>query len=104
MNRITALPAGVPELLALPLLRSLDLSVNGLERILPGSFIQLPNLRKLNLGFNALRLIEEGTFDGLSRLEQLDLRCIFIETFSMSSRFHQLMLNNSTHFISDITD
>lgn len=74
MNRMVILPAISSQDLDLPLLRSLDLSANGIERILPGSLTDLPNLRKLNFGYNSLRLIEEGAFEGLSRLEQLDLR------------------------------
>ncbi|XP_076229716.1 artichoke isoform X1 [Nomia melanderi] len=74
MNRIVVLPAMSSQDLALPVLRSLDLSANGIERISPGTLADLPNLRKLNMGYNALRIIEDGTFDGLSRLEQLDLK------------------------------
>ncbi|XP_076285325.1 artichoke isoform X2 [Lasioglossum baleicum] len=74
MNRIVVLPAVSSQDLALPVLRSLDLSANGIERISPGSLTDLPNLRKLNLGYNSLRIVEDGTFDGLSRLEQLDLK------------------------------
>ncbi|EFN75540.1 Insulin-like growth factor-binding protein complex acid labile chain [Harpegnathos saltator] len=74
MNRIVALPVVSSQDLALPALRSLDLSANGIERIPPGTLADLPNLRRLNLGYNALRLLEDGVFDGLGRLEQLDLR------------------------------
>ncbi|XP_076763991.1 artichoke [Xylocopa sonorina] len=74
MNRIVVLPAVSSPDLDLPVLRSLDLSANGIERILPGALSNLPNLRKLNLGYNSLRLLEDGAFDALSRLEQLDLR------------------------------
>ncbi|XP_071638826.1 uncharacterized protein Atk isoform X1 [Temnothorax longispinosus] len=74
-NRIVALPTVSSQDLALPALRSLDLSSNGIERILPGALADLPNLRKLNLGYNALRLLDDGVFDGLTGLEQLDLRC-----------------------------
>ncbi|XP_076648214.1 artichoke [Halictus rubicundus] len=74
MNRIVVLPDVSSQDLALPVLRSLDLSANGIERVSPGSLTDLPNLRKLNLGYNSLRIIEDGTFDGLSRLEQLDLK------------------------------
>ncbi|CAK9812555.1 Protein artichoke [Anthophora plagiata] len=74
MNRIVALPAVSSQDLDLPVLRSLDLSANGIERMSPGSLTDLPNLRKLNFGYNSLRLLEDGAFDGLSRLEQLDLR------------------------------
>ncbi|XP_026667034.1 protein artichoke [Ceratina calcarata] len=74
MNRIVALPAVSSQDLDLPVLRSLDLSANGIERILPGSLADLPNLRKLNFGYNSLRILEDGAFDNLSRLEQLDLR------------------------------
>ncbi|KAG7189218.1 hypothetical protein KM043_008781 [Ampulex compressa] len=74
MNRIVALSNPSSQDLALSVLRSLDLSANGIERIPPGSLADLPNLRKLNLGYNSLRLAEDGVFDGLTRLEQLDLR------------------------------
>ncbi|XP_076544303.1 artichoke [Osmia lignaria lignaria] len=74
MNRIVVLPALSSQDLDLPVLRSLDLSANGIERIPPGSLADLPNLRKLNFGYNSLRILEDGAFDGLSRLEQLDLR------------------------------
>ncbi|KAI4484631.1 hypothetical protein M0804_007197 [Polistes exclamans] len=74
MNRIVALPSIASQDLALPVLRKLDLSANGIERIPPGALNELANLRKLILGYNALRVIEDGTFDGLSKLEQLDLR------------------------------
>ncbi|XP_071578796.1 uncharacterized protein Atk [Temnothorax nylanderi] len=74
-NRIVALPTVSSQDLALPALRSLDLSSNGIERIPPGALADLPNLRKLNLGYNALRLLDDGVFDGLTGLEQLDLRC-----------------------------
>ncbi|XP_017788728.1 PREDICTED: chaoptin [Habropoda laboriosa] len=74
MNRIVVLPAVSSQDLDLPVLRSLDLSANGIERLSPGSLTDLPNLRKLNFGYNSLRLLEDGSFDGLSRLEQLDLR------------------------------
>ncbi|XP_076678835.1 artichoke [Andrena cerasifolii] len=74
MNRIVVLPAVSSQDLALPVLRSLDLSANGIERMPPGSLTDLPNLRKLNIGYNSLRIVEDGVFDGLSRLEQLDLR------------------------------
>ncbi|XP_076240346.1 artichoke [Calliopsis andreniformis] len=74
MNRIVVLPVVSSQDLALPLLRSLDLSANGIERIAPGSLIHLPNLKKLHVGYNSLRILEDGVFDGLSRLEQLDLR------------------------------
>ncbi|XP_025075360.1 protein artichoke [Pogonomyrmex barbatus] len=74
-NRIVALPVVSSQDLALPALRSLDLSSNGIERILPGTLADLPNLTKLNLGYNALRLLDDGVFDGLTRLEQLDLKC-----------------------------
>ncbi|XP_078033298.1 artichoke [Augochlora pura] len=74
MNRIVVLPVVSSQDLALPVLRSLDLSANGIERISPGTLTDLPNMRKLNLGYNSLRIIEDGTFDGLSRLEQLDLK------------------------------
>ncbi|XP_011690690.1 PREDICTED: slit homolog 1 protein [Wasmannia auropunctata] len=74
-NRIVALPTVSSQDLALPALRSLDLSSNGIERILPGTLVDLPNLKKLNLGYNTLRLLDDGVFDGLAGLEQLDLRC-----------------------------
>ncbi|XP_043497596.1 protein artichoke-like [Polistes fuscatus] len=74
MNRIVALPSIASQDLALPVLRKLDLSANGIERIPPGALNELANLRKLILGYNALRVIEDGTFDGLSKLEHLDLR------------------------------
>ncbi|XP_024937817.1 protein artichoke isoform X2 [Cephus cinctus] len=74
MNRILVLPPTTSPDLALPVLKSLDISANGIERISPGSLNGLSNLRKLNFGYNSLRLLEDGTFDGLSRLEQLDLR------------------------------
>ncbi|XP_043675123.1 protein artichoke [Vespula pensylvanica] len=74
MNRIVALPSIASQDLALPVLRKLDLSANGIERIPPGALNELTDLRKLILGYNALRVIEDGTFDGLSKLEQLDLR------------------------------
>ncbi|XP_014484639.1 PREDICTED: chaoptin [Dinoponera quadriceps] len=74
MNRIVSLPVVSSQDLALPALRSLDFSANGIERIPPGTLADLPNLRRLNLGYNALRLLDDGVFDGLSRLEQLDLR------------------------------
>ncbi|XP_077257445.1 artichoke [Temnothorax americanus] len=74
-NRIVTLPTVSSQDLALPALRSLDLSSNGIERIPPGVLADLPNLRKLNLGYNALRLLDDGVFDGLTGLEQLDLRC-----------------------------
>ncbi|XP_076388834.1 artichoke isoform X2 [Megachile rotundata] len=74
MNRIIVLPDISSQDLDLPVLRSLDLSANGIERIPPGSLADLPNLRKLNVGFNSLRILEDGAFDGLSRLEQLDLK------------------------------
>ncbi|XP_023244888.1 protein artichoke [Copidosoma floridanum] len=75
MNRIIALPVSLSSgSLALPLLRTLDLSANGIEHLPIGALSGLPSLRKLNLGFNALAAIEEGSFDGLGRLEQLDLK------------------------------
>ncbi|XP_054003277.1 protein artichoke [Hylaeus anthracinus] len=74
MNRIVVLPSVTSQDLALPVLRSLDLSANGIERIPPGSLSNLSSLRKLNLGYNSLRILEDGVFDGLSRLEQLDLK------------------------------
>ncbi|XP_058809190.1 protein artichoke [Phymastichus coffea] len=75
MNRIVALPLTVTsDSLALPLLRSLDLSANGIEHIPPAALSGLPSLRKLNLGFNALTVVEDGCFEGLGRLEQLDLK------------------------------
>ncbi|XP_076624270.1 artichoke [Colletes latitarsis] len=74
MNRIVVLPAASSQDLALPVLRSLDLSANGIERIPPGSLADLLSLRKLTFGYNSLRILEDGVFDGLSRLEQLDLR------------------------------
>ncbi|XP_015428510.1 PREDICTED: slit homolog 3 protein [Dufourea novaeangliae] len=74
MNRIVVLPAVSSQDLALPVLRTLDLSANGIERIQPGSLTDLPNLRKLNMGYNSLRIIEDGTFDGMSGVEQLDLK------------------------------
>ncbi|XP_032682924.1 protein artichoke [Odontomachus brunneus] len=74
MNRIVVLPVVTSQDLALPALRSLDFSANGIERITPGTFADLPSLRRLNLGYNALRLLDDGAFDGLNRLEQLDLR------------------------------
>ncbi|XP_063978385.1 protein artichoke [Diachasmimorpha longicaudata] len=74
MNRIIMLPMIEGQDLALPALRSLDLSANGIDRILPGTLSELPSLKKLHLGYNSLRILEEGTFDGLMRLEQLDLR------------------------------
>ncbi|XP_011873299.1 PREDICTED: slit homolog 3 protein isoform X2 [Vollenhovia emeryi] len=74
-NRIVVLPTVSSRDLALPALRSLDLSSNGIDRMTPGTLADLPNLRKLNLGYNTLRLIEDGVFDGLTSLEQLDLRC-----------------------------
>ncbi|KAL0116782.1 hypothetical protein PUN28_010003 [Cardiocondyla obscurior] len=74
-NRIVALPTVSSQDLALPALRSLDLSSNGIERIPPGALGDLQNLKKLNLGYNALRLLDDGVFDGLTGLEQLDLRC-----------------------------
>ncbi|XP_066587711.1 protein artichoke isoform X2 [Prorops nasuta] len=74
MNRIVALPSVTSQDLALPVLRTLDISANGIERIPPGTLNDLPTLRKLNLGYNALRILEDGTFDGLGRLEQLDLK------------------------------
>ncbi|RLU17391.1 hypothetical protein DMN91_009626 [Ooceraea biroi] len=89
MNRIIDLPAVSSRDLALPALRSLDLSANGIENILPGMLADLPNLRKLNLGYNALRLLDEGVFEGLSRLEQLDLRYNRLVTLHGRS-FHPL--------------
>ena len=75
MNRMVALPASLgTDALALPLLRSLDLSANGIEHLPPGALSGLPSLRKLNLGFNALTAVEDGGLEGLGRLEQLDLR------------------------------
>ncbi|XP_039309773.1 protein artichoke isoform X2 [Solenopsis invicta] len=74
-NRIVALPTVSSQDLALPALRSLDLSSNGIERILPGTLADLSNLKKLNLGYNALRILDDGVFDGLTGLEQLDLKC-----------------------------
>ncbi|KAM0726024.1 Protein artichoke [Formica fusca] len=74
MNRIVALPVVSSQDLVLPALRSLDLSANGIERILPGTLADLSNLRKLSLGYNTLRVVDDGVFDGLSRLEQLDLK------------------------------
>ncbi|OXU31673.1 hypothetical protein TSAR_000714 [Trichomalopsis sarcophagae] len=75
MNRIVALPTSLSsDSLALPLLRSLDLSANGIEHIPAGALSSLPSLRKLNLGFNALTAVEDGCFEGLTRLEQLDLK------------------------------
>ncbi|KAG5315415.1 ALS protein, partial [Pseudoatta argentina] len=74
-NRIVALPTASSQDLALPALRSLDLSSNGIDRIPSGTLADLPNLKKLNLGYNALRLLDDGVFDGLMGLEQLDLRC-----------------------------
>ncbi|OAD61034.1 Toll-like receptor 13 [Eufriesea mexicana] len=74
MNRIIILPAVSSQDLDLPVLRSLDLSANGIERIPSGSLADLPNLKKLSLGYNSLRLLENGVFEGLSRLEQLDLK------------------------------
>ncbi|XP_029178483.1 protein artichoke [Nylanderia fulva] len=74
MNRIAALPVVSSQDLALPALRSLDLSANRIERIPSGTLVHLSNLRKLSLGYNTLRLIDDGVFDGLSRLEQLDLK------------------------------
>ncbi|KAK2575471.1 hypothetical protein KPH14_011202 [Odynerus spinipes] len=74
MNRIVALPSLTSQDLALPALRKLDLSANGIERIPPGTLSELTNLRKLLLGYNSLRVLEDGTLDGLSKLEQLDLR------------------------------
>ncbi|XP_028050219.2 protein artichoke-like [Monomorium pharaonis] len=74
-NRIVALPTVSSQDLALPALRSLDLSSNGIERIPPGTLANLPNLKKLNLGYNTLRILDDGVFDGLTGLEQLDLKC-----------------------------
>lgn len=74
MNRIIVLPAVSSQDLALPALRSLDLSANGIENIPPGTLTDLPNLRRLSLGYNALWHLDDRVFDGLSRLEQLDLR------------------------------
>ncbi|XP_076167066.1 artichoke [Ptiloglossa arizonensis] len=74
MNRIVVLPAVSSQDLALPVLRSLDLSANGIERVSPGSLTDLSSLKKLIIGYNSLRILEDGVFDGLSRLEQLDLR------------------------------
>ncbi|XP_011500521.1 PREDICTED: chaoptin [Ceratosolen solmsi marchali] len=75
MNRIVALPSNLDsQSLTLPLLRSLDLSANGIERLVPSALGALPSLRKLNLGFNALTILEDGSFEGLMRLELLDLK------------------------------
>ncbi|KAJ8687036.1 hypothetical protein QAD02_022830 [Eretmocerus hayati] len=75
MNRIVALPASLSsDSLALPLLRTLDLSANGIEHLPPGALMGLPSLRKLDLGFNALSALEDASLEGLGRLEQLDLR------------------------------
>ncbi|CAD1472146.1 unnamed protein product, partial [Heterotrigona itama] len=74
MNRIIILPAVSSQDLDLPVLRSLDLSANGIERIPPATLTDLPNLRKLIFGYNSLRLLEDGAFEGLSRLEQLDMK------------------------------
>ncbi|XP_043288120.1 protein artichoke isoform X2 [Venturia canescens] len=74
MNRIVALPSPGTRDLALPSLRSLDLSANGIERILPGTLAHLTNLKRLDLGYNSLAVVDDRTFDGLARLEFLDLR------------------------------
>ncbi|XP_033208072.1 protein artichoke [Belonocnema kinseyi] len=80
MNRMVALPGISSQDLALPLLRSLDISANGIERVSPGTLSGLASLRKLSMGYNALRVLEDGTFDGLSRLEQLDLKYNRLQT------------------------
>ncbi|XP_015517012.2 protein artichoke [Neodiprion lecontei] len=74
MNQILNLPMPSSPYLALPALRLLDLSANGIKRLPPGSLSTLPNLKRLKLGYNALQHMEDGAFDGLSRMEQLDLR------------------------------
>ncbi|KAF7990763.1 hypothetical protein HCN44_000568 [Aphidius gifuensis] len=74
MNRIIQLPTIQSQDLSLPSLRTLDISANGIELILPGTFSELPNLKKLNIGYNSIRLIDDNIFDGLVRLEILDLR------------------------------
>ncbi|XP_051163678.1 protein artichoke [Leptopilina boulardi] len=80
MNRLVSLPGLASQDLALPVLRTLDISANGIERILPGTLSGLVSLKKLLLGYNALRVLEDGTFDGLFRLELLDLKYNRLDT------------------------
>lgn len=74
MNQIMNLPMPPSVDLALPALRLLDLSANGIKRLTPRSLSALPNLKRLKLGYNVIQQLEDGAFDGLSRMEQLDLR------------------------------
>ncbi|PSN56249.1 hypothetical protein C0J52_00418 [Blattella germanica] len=67
-NQITTLPN-----LALPALRLLDLTGNGVHNILPGSMSAMVQLRWLHLGENSLQALEEGALRGLARLEILDI-------------------------------
>lgn len=80
MNRLVSLPGLASKDLALPVLRTLDISANGIERILPGTLSGLVSLKKLLLGYNSMRVLEDGTFDGLFRLELLDLKYNRLDT------------------------
>ncbi|XP_050082348.1 protein toll-like [Anopheles aquasalis] len=68
---VTKLPASVFH--TLPNLRILDLSLNGMQELLPWQLEKLGELRLLSLWRNELANLTQHVFTGLHRLERLDL-------------------------------
>ncbi|XP_062563877.1 protein artichoke isoform X2 [Armigeres subalbatus] len=87
-NQISTLPQPPSNILDLPALRMLDLSVNHLTRIAKGTFQTTPQMRVLGLARNQLQSIDEGSLTGMGRLEVLNLqdnRLLALHERSLSS-------------------
>ncbi|KAM3962801.1 artichoke [Aphomia sociella] len=100
-NQITGLPVPPSPDLDLPSLRTLDISINGIQKIAYGSMKGLHNLRRLYMKRNGLRQIETTTFSDLERLELLDLEdnqiiSVHPKSFSKLVRLKQVNLHGNT--------
>lgn len=97
-NNLTTIPR-----LHLPDLDALDVSINGVQEILPHNFLLLPKLTKLKLQNNDIAKISENGFQKLEHLEILDISENEIQTTIHIEQLPSLrVLNLSSNKIGSI--
>lgn len=77
----------------------IDLSLNVINYVQPGSFLNLRNVKQINFRENFISHLEHGVFNGLSNLEKLDVSFNSITSFDsiilLNSRVNVLILDNN---------
>lgn len=80
-NRLTLIPAGLFVADVHRNLLEIDLSYNGIEKILSQTFSGLDLLQIINLSSNKIKFIEKSSFQNLPYLSYIDLRYGVLKKF-----------------------